>query len=111
MNIPDRRRFFAAAALAGLIVAGCDRKPDERTKAAGEVLPGTISDAMIAPDRVRSEPPVAPRKAGPADANGETAEPRVGPDKAPEASPTPETNPPEEAGGPATEAPPSEPAA
>ncbi|MDP3675030.1 MAG: hypothetical protein Q8R44_08030 [Novosphingobium sp.] len=108
MNIPIRERFMAAAALAGLIVAGCDRKPDERSKAAGEVLEGTISDAMIAPDRVRSEPPIAPRKAGPSDAKGEKAKPRSSDEVEPGESPAPESSPAAQA-SPSPEATPSEP--
>ena len=59
----DRPKLVVMAMLACLIVAGCGRKVEERGKAAGEVLEGTISDGMIATDAVRSEPPIAPRKA------------------------------------------------
>lgn len=68
-----RRRYAAAAALACLIVAGCERKVAEGTKATGEVLEGTVSDAMIATDEVRSEPPLAPHTAKAVDATGEKA--------------------------------------
>lgn len=95
-----RRRLYTATALACLIVASCDRKAEERGKAAGEVLEGTISDAMIATDQVRSDPPIAPRKAESpgtkgAKANAKPAdeiEPAESPD--PEASPAAEASPP-----------------
>jgi hypothetical protein len=50
-----------------LAVAGCGGKKapkaeDQRT-ASGQILPGTISDAMIAYDALSSTPPMAPRAA------------------------------------------------
>ena len=57
------RRLVAAAALACLILGGCEKKVAEGNKATGEVLEGTITDAMIATDEVRSEPPLAPQTA------------------------------------------------
>lgn len=57
------RRLCAAAALACLILGGCEKKVAEGNKATGEVLEGTITDAMIATDEVRSEPPLAPQTA------------------------------------------------
>ena len=106
----DRRQLCAAAMLVCLVVAGCDRKAEERSKAAGEVLEGTISDAMIAPDRVRSEPPIAPRKAqSPTDKGGKA---KVVPedDSAPDQSSAPESTPMPEA-SPTPKPPASEPAA
>ena len=67
------RRLIAAAALACLVLAGCEKKAAEGNKAAGEVLEGTISDAMIATDKVRSEPPLAPHAAKAVDAKGPKA--------------------------------------
>ncbi|ABD24542.1 hypothetical protein Saro_0093 [Novosphingobium aromaticivorans DSM 12444] len=47
-----------------LLVAGCNRKADEGKAAAGaEVLPGSISDAMIDLDTSTASPPLAPVKA------------------------------------------------
>ena len=69
----DRRQLLATAMLACLIVAGCERKAEERSKASGEVLEGTISDAMIATEAVRSEPPLAPHTAKAADGKGAKA--------------------------------------
>lgn len=93
----DRRQLLATAMLACLIVAGCERKAEERGKAAGEVLEGSISDAMIATDAVRSEPPIAPRKAEAPDARGDKAKAKPAEGEEPAASPTPETSPAAEA--------------
>ena len=78
------RRLVAAAALACLILGGCDKQAAEGNKAAGEVLEGSISDAMIAPDEVRSEPPLAPHTAKATDAKGEKAKGKAGGEAAPE---------------------------
>jgi len=48
-------------AAAGLALSACNQKKEERAGAAGEVLEGTVSDAMIATDQIRSEAPLAPR--------------------------------------------------
>ncbi len=41
------------------LLAACDEAPsDEGRGASGEVLEGTVSDAMLPVDRVRSEPPL-----------------------------------------------------
>ena len=85
--IYDRRRYAAAAALACLIVGGCERKVSEGTKATGEVLEGTISDAMIATDGVRSEPPLAPHTAKVADGKGEKAKGKAVDGDTPEPAP------------------------
>lgn len=88
--IENRGRLIATA-LIGLVATGCDRKPDERAKAAGEVLEGTISDAMIAPDRVHSEPPLAPRQT---DGRGGKGDKAKSPSEAdPAESPAPESSP------------------
>jgi hypothetical protein len=51
------RLVLALAPLA--LLAGCNEKPANDSRAAsGEVLEGTISDAMLPIDRVRSEPPL-----------------------------------------------------
>ena len=48
-----------------LALAGCkgEEKPAQDARAAGEILPGSASDAMIPYDTVRSQPPLAPRPA------------------------------------------------
>lgn len=90
------RRMLAAVALACVIVGGCQKKAAEGTKATGEVLEGTVSDAMIATDQTRSEPPLAPHSARADDAKGSKA--KAGHDDpegadaaaAPTVTPTPE---------------------
>nr|WP_166179775.1 hypothetical protein [Altererythrobacter segetis] len=49
-----------------VLLAGCNKpaRNDERS-ASGEVLQGTVSDAMLPLDKLKSEPPLlAPSKAG-----------------------------------------------
>src|SRR5690606_5419701 len=79
VNMIDKRLIWVLAPLA--VLAGCGGETAEgRGAASNEVLEGTISDAMLPVDRVRSEPPLenpeafaaARRDAGPAgDAAGE----------------------------------------
>ena len=52
----DKRPFLVLALLA--LLAACDREPAEEGTATGEVLEGTVSDAMLPLDRVRSEAPL-----------------------------------------------------
>ena len=55
----DKRLFLALMPLA--LLAGCKdevSEGDDSRSASGEVLEGTISDAMLPLDRVRSEPPL-----------------------------------------------------
>ena len=53
----EKRIFLALTALA--LLAACGEEPaDEGAGAQGEVLEGTISDAMLPLDRVQSEPPL-----------------------------------------------------
>jgi hypothetical protein len=49
-----------------LVLAGCggDRKQEGAGKAEGEVLPGSVSDAMLPLDTVKSQPPLDPRSEG-----------------------------------------------
>ncbi|HEY6816160.1 MAG TPA: hypothetical protein VI168_11515 [Croceibacterium sp.] len=55
----DKRLFLALPALALLAGCGGDAPAGDDSRAAsGEVLEGTISDAMLPVDRVRSEPPL-----------------------------------------------------
>lgn len=59
-------------ALAACGSGGADKKQKDQRTAAGEILPGSASDAMLPYDTVRSQPPPAPkesRKPG-AKANG-----------------------------------------
>jgi hypothetical protein len=53
----DKRLLFAMAPLA--LLAACNDEPaDDGRAASGEVLEGTISDAMLPVDQVQSEPPL-----------------------------------------------------
>lgn len=54
--------FRPVALLVMLAVAGCGgAKTDaDNRNAAGEVLPGSVSDAMLPVDTLRSHPPLAP---------------------------------------------------
>ena len=91
------RRLLIAVAFACLVLAGCGKNAAEGNKAAGEVLEGTISDAMIATDQTRSQPPLAPHNAKATVARGEKAKAKPGDEDAesPEAdaAPTPESSP------------------
>lgn len=45
-----------------LALSACgEKKAEDKASAAGEILPGSISDAMLPLDTVRSEPPLAPK--------------------------------------------------
>jgi hypothetical protein len=49
-----------------LLIAGCGetKAPAGKGQAAGEILPGSVSDAMVPLDTVRSQAPLAPRAGG-----------------------------------------------
>lgn len=58
------RLLTAALALALPFAAGACKKDAPRdANASGEILPGSISDAMLPEDRVTSQPPLAPQSA------------------------------------------------
>jgi hypothetical protein len=52
----DKRLLLVLAPAA--LLGGCDDSPAETSAGPGEVLEGTISDAMLPVDQVRSEPPL-----------------------------------------------------
>jgi hypothetical protein len=54
----DKRLLLVLAPFA--LLAACDKAPEgeDGRSASGEVLEGTVSDAMLPLDRVRSEPPL-----------------------------------------------------
>ena len=58
-------RFPASVSILALALAlaGCkgEEKPAQDARAAGEILPGSASDAMVPYDTVRSQPPLAPK--------------------------------------------------
>lgn len=60
---------FALMAGPLLLLAGCDSlsAPKAGPTARGEVLPGTVSDAMLNTDRSQAQPPLAPVAKSPAD--------------------------------------------
>ena len=92
------RRYVAAVALACLmLLGGCDKKVAEGTGATGEVLEGTISDAMIATDETRSKPPLAPHTASAADAKGKKVQGKPSGSTDAQALPVSEVSPPSDA--------------
>lgn len=76
---PDFVRLACLIALP-LALAACGRnEPDTKAKAGGEILEGSISDAMLPLDTVRSQPPLAPqtmaaKPGGKADDEGQAVE-------------------------------------
>ncbi len=99
MTVIDKRLFLALPAFALLAACGGE-SADQGQVVSGEVLEGTISDAMLPVDQVRSEAPLedpeafaaaqekagaaAPRGARP-DAEAEPAQPDADEDEAEEA--------------------------
>ena len=83
-------RRIIAVLFAVLSLAACNKPGNERRQAAGEILEGSVSDAMIHTDQVRSEGPYAAPETAKAEKGGK------GPAKAaadaPEAAPTPEAS-------------------
>jgi hypothetical protein len=58
---------LALILMAPLALAACgsgtsDKKQKDQRTAAGEILPGSVSDAMLPYDTVRSQPPLAPKE-------------------------------------------------
>lgn len=102
LNLPrPELRPVAIVLLAGLALTGCQDKKQVQGTAGGEVLPGSVSDAMLPIDTVRSQPPLAPKvepsgaKPDKADAPDKPAATRPAriPDAAPQPRETPETAP------------------
>ena len=86
-------RTALAALICALPLAGCGKKDNAGGAASGEILPGSVSDAMLPEDRVTSQPPLDPRgvRTGPAAAEAEagaTAEASAAPTPAVEAAAT-----------------------
>jgi hypothetical protein len=52
----DKRLFLALLPIA--LLAACNEEAVDEGQATGEVLEGTVSDAMLPLDRVQSEPPL-----------------------------------------------------
>lgn len=65
MTLPAPRLWFVALLSLALALAGCGDKAAQQAPgkaAGGEVLPGTISDAMINVDQSRVQAPVEPSR-------------------------------------------------
>lgn len=98
-------KFRPVCAVTLLLLAACgsDSSPGQGAgEAAGEVMEGTISDAMLPIDQTRSQPPLAEPAAGEGDERGNAAE--TGTPPSAEASEDPETQEPAEADAPAAAA-------
>lgn len=54
--------------------SGTDKKQKDQRTAAGEILPGSASDAMLPYDTVRSQPPLAPKDVAKPGAKGAVAD-------------------------------------
>lgn len=58
-----------------LALAACgEKEPDAKAEAAGEILSGSIDDAMLPLDSVRSQPPLAPQTEAAAAQGGANAD-------------------------------------
>lgn len=75
------KRLSASVLGLALALAACkgEQKPAQDARAAGEVLPGSASDAMIPYDALKSQPPLAPKpvasgKPGSADEGDDVAD-------------------------------------
>jgi hypothetical protein len=66
-------RYKLALALVLALAACKGGEKETGGTAEGQILPGSASDAMIHYDQLTSQPPLAPRKAGPAEAADDTA--------------------------------------
>ena len=87
-------RLISAALLLALPLSlgACNKQDATRdANASGEILPGSISDAMLPEDRLTSQPPLAPQAARPgkAAATAAAAEATTAPDAAVPAEPAP----------------------
>lgn len=76
------RALLGLALVAALPLAACHRRAEEKSAASGRVLEGTVSDAMIETDRVRSEAPYAAPQAAPSPGERDKAGSRGKPAKA-----------------------------
>lgn len=55
------RNLIAPALAVALLGCGAEKKDEGAGTAAGEILPGSASDAMLPLDTVRSQAPLAPK--------------------------------------------------
>lgn len=84
-------RLSASAIGLVLVLAACkgEQKPAQDARAAGEILPGSASDAMIPYDTLRSQPPLAPRPVASGKAGANAGDEEAAADDADEAEATP----------------------
>ncbi|MES2492382.1 MAG: hypothetical protein V4579_03775 [Pseudomonadota bacterium] len=83
MNRPFHAALLRALPFMLPFAAGaCQKEEPAASNASGEILPGSISDAMLPEDRVTSKPPLAP----PTDVRGQRTEPAA--TEAPTTEPT-----------------------
>jgi hypothetical protein len=71
---PLHRPTLVLAALVALASCGSENKEADRRTAVGEILPGSVSDAMIHYDQLRSQPPLAPRTGSPSGGEPEASD-------------------------------------
>jgi len=71
--VTDKRLFLCLAPLALLAACGEEAPADDSRSASGTVLEGTISDAMLPVDTVRSQPPLEDPEAAEEAAEADTA--------------------------------------
>lgn len=90
-------RVVALSLLALLAACQGEKAPEAAKKAGGEILKGSVSDAMLPLDQLRSQPPLAPKSETGGEAKpGAKPKPKA-PGRseaaAPEAAPAPEPEP------------------
>lgn len=90
------RAITVLAVLPLALLAGCKDKPatgNDARAATGEVLPGSVSDAMLPVDTVRSQPPLAGPEAGGTSASKTAATPVANASETPAAAEMPAATP------------------
>lgn len=85
MSVP--LRLLALVALAGLAGCGSQAPAPAAPATGGEVLPGTVSDAMLDTSRSRAEPPLLPVRPTDAAPGNVAAASEAADDLAPEPAP------------------------
>ena len=68
--IPRFRAIVASAALTAALGACHQGQKAGHGEVSGQILPGSVSDAMLPYDAVKSKAPLAPREAAGSDNNG-----------------------------------------
>lgn len=87
-------RVLALSLLVLLAACQGEKAPEAAKQAGGEILEGSVSDAMLPLDRVRSQPPLAPKgEGGGGDAKPGPKPKAKSPDRSAAAEPEPEAAP------------------